>query len=70
MSNKFEEPEWSKEASKEFAKEYCEQVDKAFVEAIDYYYNILGEPDKINIKQCLQQCIDNASQSYGFKVNE
>ncbi len=70
MSEKFEEPEWSKEASKEFSKEYCEKVDKSFVEAINHYYNILGETDKIDIKRCLQQCIDNTTKSYGFKVNE
>lgn len=66
----FSREEINELAAEEFAKEYCEKVDRAFVEAIAHYHDILGDPDKINIKQCLQHCIDNASKSYGFKVNE
>lgn len=61
MSNKFEEPEWSKEASLEFAKEYCKMVDDLFIE------NLEDINEQVNVANLLQSCIDNTSKSYGFK---
>lgn len=64
MSNKFEEPEWSKEASKEFVREYCKMVDDLFIENLKDIHN------QINVANFLQSCIDTTSRSYGFKVDE
>ncbi len=64
LKDEFIEPEWSKQASLEFSREYCGMVDRLFIE------NLKDIHGQINIAQFLQGCINTTSKSYGFKVDE
>ena len=56
--------DYNKFAAEEFAKEYCKMVDELFIESLKDIHSA------INIANLLQCCIDQTSESYGFRTSK